>query len=163
MEWLNGDESWRADIGKNESKETVHEMKRWKEGKIGRERESHLTRVMWCISRCCISPLPPLSLSLSLSHYAVFCSLCTNNWFMLSMRERPALANTNDSRIGLSAKQRDIKHSNFIACTCINRNQNVHASNTAYLAQHYIFSFHYTINYRLIRLNSCHTFSAPPG
>jgi len=36
---LNGDERWRADIGKKESKETVHEMKRWAEGKIGRERE----------------------------------------------------------------------------------------------------------------------------
>lgn len=136
MEWLNGDERWRADIGKIESKETVHEMKRWKEGKIGRERESHLTRVMWCISRYCISPLPPLSLSLC---YAVFCSLCTNNWFMLCMRERPALANTNDSRIGLSAKQRDFKLSNFIACRCINRNQNIHASNAAYLVQYYIF------------------------
>lgn len=81
MEWLNGDERWRADIGKKESKKIVHEMKRWTEGKIGRERqrESHLTRVMWCISRCCISPLLPLALFLSAMQFSATYALTTDS------------------------------------------------------------------------------------
>lgn len=125
--WLNEDERWRADIGKKERKETVHEMKRWIEGMIGRERVSldqsyvmHFTVLHFSFA---------LSLPLALC-CAVFCNLCTNNWFMLSMRERPARANTPW-----------LQTLNFIACTCKVKISVMNASNAGYSAQYYVFSF----------------------
>lgn len=137
---------------------------RWRDGKKERleERESLTWPELCDAFHGAAFLLCPLSHSLSLTmQFSAAYALTTDSCSPWE-RDRDSLTNTNDSRIGLSAKQRDFKHSNFIACTCINRNQNIHASNAAYLAQYYIFSFHYTINYRLIRLKSCPTFSAPP-
>ncbi len=138
-------------------KETVHEMKRWMEGMIERERVSldqlcdafHSAAFLLCP----LSPSLSLSLSLSLSavRFSATYALTTDSCSPWE-RERPALAHTNDSRSGRSAKRRDFKHSNLIACTCINKNRNIsviNASNAAYSAQYYVFAFHHPINYRL--------------
>ncbi len=130
-------------------KETVHEMKRWMEGMIGREQVSldqsyvmHFTVLHFSIA---LSPSLSLSLSLSAVRFSATYALTTDSCSPWE-RERPALAHTNDSRSGRSAKRRDFKHSNLIACTCINKNRNIsviNASNAAYSAQYYVFAFHH--------------------
>jgi len=145
-------------------------MKRWAEGKIGREREREGGRGSLTWPELCDAfhgaAFLLCSLSLSFFSLSLFCNLCTNNWFILSMREREPCTRQHKWQQDWALCQTTwLQTHNFIACKCINQSQNIsvtNASNAAYSTRYYVFSFHYAINYSQIRLKSCPTFSAPP-
>ncbi len=146
MEWLNEDESWISLI----SAKSKEGDRSWDEEMDGRNdwKRASLAWPELCdafhSAALLLCPLSP-SLSLSAVRFSATYALTTDSCSPWE-RERPALAHTNDSRSGRSAKRRDFKHSNLIACTCINKNRNIsviNASNAAYSAQYYVFAFHH--------------------
>lgn len=87
MKKLNGVIEWRWAVESwyRQNAEEVGEMKRWTAKKIKGERVSLDQTYVMHFSVLHFSSSFHLSLSFCC---AAFCNLCTNNWFMLSVRER---------------------------------------------------------------------------